>query len=217
MKIKKILILQGHGWSHTTDLHKSLRTHSIGILFPPWQADFITSTHISSFLHSLLCSGSRKVTFEIHYETGSTSVHKCERACRIETNPNECPIRAKNGLFGTCLGSKWGNIPDLFILSREAKYKSSSVQLRTYFSLKYRLQTDSVRLFKECSPHKRMLFTSPRLHIHINISLISTCLIRVRIAFAFALHSHSHCIRVQMSTRLDWFLNASHIYMFSFF
>ncbi len=54
----------------------------------------------------------------------------------------------------------------------EAKYTSISVWLQTYFSLKYRLQTDSVRLFPERSPHKRMLFSAPRLHVHINISLI---------------------------------------------
>ncbi len=47
-----------------------------------------------------------------------------------------------------------------------------------HFSLKYQLQTDSVRLFTEHSPHKRMRFTAPWLHIHINISLISTCLIQ---------------------------------------
>ncbi len=54
--------------------------------------------------------------------------------------------------------------------------------LRTYFSLKYRLQTDNVRLFTKCSPHKRMLFAALRLHVHINISLNSACFIQ---------HSHT--------------------------
>ncbi len=50
--------------------------------------------------------------------------------------------------------------------------------LRTYFPLKYRLQTDSIRLFTERSPHKRMLFTAPWIHVHINISLNFASLIR---------------------------------------
>ncbi len=59
----------------------------------------------------------------------------------------------------------------------EAKYTSTSVWLRTYFSLKYRLQTDSIRLFIKHSLHKQMLFSALRLHVHINISLIFTHLI----------------------------------------
>ncbi len=53
--------------------------------------------------------------------------------------------------------------------------------LRMYFSLKYRLQMDSVWMFTECSPYKRILFATPRLHIRINISIISICLIRIRV------------------------------------
>ncbi len=54
--------------------------------------------------------------------------------------------------------------------------------LQMYFSLKCRLQTDSIRLFSKCWPHKWMLFAAPRLHIYINIS---TCLVRVHIALAY--------------------------------
>ncbi len=44
---------------------------------------------------------------------------------------------------------------------------STSVWLRTYFSLKYRLQTDSVHLFIEHTPHKRMKVNAVRLYVHI--------------------------------------------------
>ncbi len=44
---------------------------------------------------------------------------------------------------------------------------STSVRLRTYFSFKYWLQTDSVCLFVEHTPHKRMKGNAVRLHIHI--------------------------------------------------
>ncbi len=53
-----------------------------------------------------------------------------------------------------------------------------TLSLQMYFSLKYRLQTDSDQLFTEHSPHKRMLFAVPWLHVDINISLTSICLIR---------------------------------------
>ncbi len=65
---------------------------------------------------------------------------------------------AKSGLFGIRLDIHLG--------------------LPTYFSLKYWLQMNSVRLFTKCSPHKQMLFPAPWLHIHINISFISARLIR---------------------------------------
>ncbi len=52
-----------------------------------------------------------------------------------EANPNECPICAKCGLF--CV--------------RQVKHMPTIVNL---FSLKCRLQMDSVRLFTECSPPK---------------------------------------------------------------
>ncbi len=38
---------------------------------------------------------------------------------------------------------------------------------RTYFSLKYRLQTDSVRPFAKYTPHKRMKANAVLLHVHI--------------------------------------------------
>ncbi len=63
---------------------------------------------------------------------------------------------------------------DLFF---EAEYTSTSVRLRTYFSLNCQLQTDSIRLFMECLPHKRMLFSAPQLHVHINISFVFARLI----------------------------------------
>ncbi len=67
-----------------------------------------------------------------------------------------------------------------------------------YFPLKYRLQTDSVRLFTECLPHKQMLFTATRLHVNIDISLNSTCLIwRSRTDLDVAFHSvlHRKCVK----------------------
>ncbi len=57
--------------------------------------------------------------------------------------------------------------------------------LRTYFSLKYQLQTGNIRLFTEHSPHKQMQFAAPRLLVYINIFLISACLVRIRMAFVY--------------------------------
>ncbi len=76
-------------------------------------------------------------------------------ACRTETNPNECQKMVRLAFT----------------------YLNVHPALRTYFSLKYQLQTDSVRLFTKCSSHKQMLFVVPQLHIRISISIISACLI----------------------------------------
>ncbi len=103
----------------------------------------------------------------------STSVCKCERDMQNWGEPEQMP---KSGLFGVCL----------------VKHTSA---LRTYFSLKYRLQTDSIRLFTEYSPHKQMLFAALRLHDHINISLIFACLIRhLRTDVDTALHDNFMCL-----------------------
>ncbi len=77
-------------------------------------------------------------------------------ACKTEANPNECQRVG-------CLAFTQLNIHPA---------------LRMYFSLKYQFQTDSIWLFIEHSPQKRIMFAAPRLHVHINISLIPSCLIR---------------------------------------
>ncbi len=76
------------------------------------------------------------------------------KACGMGANANECQKVACSA-FGTQVNEqafRW-----LFI-GCPNEYMSTSVQLRTYFSLKYRLQMDSVCLFAEHTPHKRMLF-----------------------------------------------------------
>ncbi len=88
-------------------------------------------------------------------------------ACGTEANQNKCQKVV-------CLAFAYLNV-------RSA--------LRTYFSLKYRLQIDSIWLFTECSPHNRMLFATPWVHVHNNIFLIYICLIRhSRIDVDAALH-----------------------------
>ncbi len=59
---------------------------------------------------------------------------------------------------------------------------STSVWLRTNFSLKYRLHTDSVRLFTEHTPHKRMKANAVHLQVHI---MCFACV------FAFVSHSRT--------------------------
>ncbi len=71
------------------------------------------------------------------------------------------------------------------LVSLKFVYLKICSALQMYFSLKYQLQTDSIWLFTEISPHKRILIAVPRLDIHINISLISTCLIHIRITFMY--------------------------------
>ncbi len=66
-------------------------------------------------------------------------------ACGTEANPNEC-----QKVF--CLA--------FALLNRHAA-------LRTYFFLKYQLQTNSVWLFTEHLPQKWMMFSAPRLQVHI--------------------------------------------------
>ncbi len=84
-----------------------------------------------------------------------TSVREHERGMWDRGEPERMP---KSGLFAVCL-------------------VNHTPALRTYFSLKYRLQTNSVWLFTKHSPHERMLFAVPRLHVYTNIFLISACLI----------------------------------------
>ncbi len=62
--------------------------------------------------------------------------------CRTEANPNECQKVV-------CLASAELNELNVW------------PALWTYFSLKYRLQTDSVGLFIKCSLHKWMMFNAP--------------------------------------------------------
>ncbi len=85
------------------------------------------------------------------------------KACGTEANANDCQKVACSAftaqaneqvfcwLFIGCLND----------------CTSTSVRWRTYFSLKYRLQTDSVRLFAEDTPHMRMKMNAVRLHVHI--------------------------------------------------
>ncbi len=86
----------------------------------------------------------------------STSVCECEWGMWDWGKPEQM---SKSGLFGIRLVKHTPSIADVF-------------------SLKYRLEVDSIRLFTEHSSHKRMLFAALLLHVHINISLISTCIIR---------------------------------------
>ncbi len=95
-----------------------------------------------------------------HYHSGSRFTWS---TCTNEANPNEC--------------WKWF----VWCLTSLNVYPA----LRTYFSLKYQLQINTVWLFTEHSPHKQMLFALPQPHIHINISHISTCLVHIRIAFTY--------------------------------
>ncbi len=100
------------------------------------------------------------------------------KACGIETNANECQ-RVACSAFVTQANEqafRW-----LFV-GCPNECMSTSVWLQTYFSLKYRLQTDSVRLFAEHTPHKRMKANAVRLHVHI---------LRFACVFAFVSHSHT--------------------------
>ncbi len=93
---------------------------------------------------------------------------------------DKCEWIQKSYLFSVCRTSEWRSIP-LVIRWHPNECTSTSVWLRTYFTLKYQLQIDSVRLFAKHTPHKRMKANAVRLHIHI---MRFACLC-VRFAFAY--------------------------------
>ncbi len=130
----------------------------------------------------------------------STSV--CEQGMR---DRGECERMPKSSLFSICHTSEQASIllvicilPEMVYLpilstlldmktmsnTKVAKCMSTSVWLQTSFSLKHQLQTNSVLLFAEHMPHKRMLFTY----------MSPLCVLRM--------FSHSFCICIQMWTRL---------------
>ncbi len=85
------------------------------------------------------------------------------KACRSEANANECQIGACSA-FATQANEqvfRWS------FVGCPNEYTSTSVRLRTYFSLKYRLQMDSVRLLVEHTPHKQMKANAVCLHVYI--------------------------------------------------
>ncbi len=92
--------------------------------------------------------------------------HLCanaNKACGPEANANECQ-KVACSVFAAQANEQtfcW-----LFV-GCPNKCTSTSVWLRTYFSLKYRLQMDNIRLFAKHKPHKRMKASAVRLHIHI--------------------------------------------------
>ncbi len=69
-----------------------------------------------------------------------------------------------------------------YSLAARMNVRSHQYDVRIYFSLKYRLQMDSVRLFAKHMPHKRMKANAVRLHVHI---------MRFMFIFAFVPHSHT--------------------------
>ncbi len=98
------------------------------------------------------------------------------KACETEANANKCQKVACSAFTAQANEQtfRWS------FVGCPNECTSTSVQLRTYFSLKYRLQMDSVRLFAEHTPHKRMKTNAVRQHIHI---IHSACV------FVFVLHS----------------------------
>ncbi len=98
------------------------------------------------------------------------------KACEIEANANECQKVACSA-FAT--QANWQAFRWSFI-GCPNECTSTSVWFRTYFSLKYRLQMDSVCLFAERTPHKWMKMNAVRLQVHI-----------MRFACIFTFVSHS--------------------------
>ncbi len=84
-------------------------------------------------------------------------------ACGTEANANECQKVACSAFAAQAneQAFRW-----LFV-GCPNECTSTSVWLQTYFSLKYRLQMDSVRLFAEHMPHKQMKANAVHLHVHI--------------------------------------------------
>ncbi len=85
------------------------------------------------------------------------------KACGTEVNVNECQ-KVACSVFATQANKqafRW-----LFVCCPN-ECTLTSVWLRTYFSLKYRLQTDSVCLFAKLTLHKLMKANAVHLHIHI--------------------------------------------------
>ncbi len=117
---------------------------------------------------------------------GSHSYANANKARGTEANANKCR-KVACSVFATQANEQafhW-----LFV-GCPNEGTSTSVRLRTYFSFKYRLQTDSIRLLAEHLPHKRMLFAY-------------TSTLWISCAF-----SCSFCIRVQMWMRLN---NCNHL------
>ncbi len=102
-----------------------------------------------------------------------------KKACGTEVNRNECQKVACSA-FATQANEqafRW-----LFVGSPNA-CTSTLIWLRTYFSLKYWFQMNSVRLFAEHTPHKQMKANAVQLHDHI---------MRFTCVFAFISHSRTH-------------------------
>ncbi len=85
------------------------------------------------------------------------------KAYRTEANANECQKVSCSAFVAQANEQAfcWS------FVGCSNEYTSTSVWLRMYFSLKYQLQTDSVRLFAKHTPHKRMKVNAVCLHIHI--------------------------------------------------
>ncbi len=100
------------------------------------------------------------------------------KAWGTEANANECQqvacstFAAKVNEQASC----W------FFIGCPNECTSTSVWLGMYFSLKCQLQTDSVRLFAEHTPHKRMKVNAVRLHVYI---MLFACV------FVFVSHSRT--------------------------
>ncbi len=88
----------------------------------------------------------------------STSIHERKQGMR---DGGECQQMPKSCLFSVRRSSECASVPLVI------RCTSTSVRWRTYFSLKYQLQTDSVRLLAKHTPHKRMKANAVRLHVHI--------------------------------------------------
>ncbi len=87
--------------------------------------------------------------------------HICMRMWTRHAGPRRMPTNAKK-LLVQCLPHKQTSKRSTgysFAARINVLGTSTSVWLWTYFSLKYRLQTDGSRLFAEHTPHKRMLLT----------------------------------------------------------
>ncbi len=85
------------------------------------------------------------------------------KACEAEANAKECQ-KVAYSVFAAQVNKqafRW-----LFV-GCPNECTSTSVWLRTYFSLKYRLQVDSIRLFAKHTPHKRMKVNAVCLHGYI--------------------------------------------------
>ncbi len=107
-------------------------------------------------------------------------------ACGTEANPNKCPI-CKKWLVQCFPRQRTRQHSDLFFLSKEAKYTSSSVWLRTYFFFFW--STDSKQKAFGCSPNLRHIKECCSLRL--GYMSTSTFLSFPHASFTFALHLHT--------------------------